>query len=102
MCISAVAAFKDGVKALFTLGRAVRMATGMKVCWMLASTEVGVGVVCAIGCMVSKSQTVVALGVWSKDQVFLNFEHSAEEGQASGDCLSCCIFARNCKNHGGC
>ena len=54
VCISAVAAFKDGVKALFTLGRAVRMATGMKVCWMLASIEIAVGIVCALGGVVSE------------------------------------------------
>ena len=36
--ISAVAAFEGGVKALFALGRAVRLATGMKVGWVLPST----------------------------------------------------------------
>jgi len=36
--MSAVAAFEDGVKALFALGRAVRLATGMKVGWVLPST----------------------------------------------------------------
>ena len=54
------------MKALFALGRAVRMATGVKVCWMFASTDVAVGIVCAFGGVVSKGKTVVALGVRSK------------------------------------
>jgi len=32
--ISAVAAFEGGVKALFALGRAVRLAAGMRVGWL--------------------------------------------------------------------
>jgi len=36
--ISAVAAFEGSVKALFALSRAVRLAAGMKVGWMLPST----------------------------------------------------------------
>jgi len=36
--VSAVAAFDGGVKALFALGRAVRLAAGMKVDWVLPST----------------------------------------------------------------
>ena len=81
------------MKALFTLGRAVRMATGMKVSWMPASTNVAVGIVCALGGVVSEGSTFIALSVWSKGEVLLNFELSAEDGQASGDCLDCCIFA---------
>jgi len=42
------------MKALFTLGRAVRMATGMEVSWMLASTDVAVGMDCAFRDVVSK------------------------------------------------
>jgi len=90
------------MKALFTLGRAVRMATGMEVSWMLASTNVAVGIVCTLGGVVSKFQTFIALDVWPKGEVLLTFALSAEDGHASGDCLDCCIFARNCKNHGGC
>jgi len=52
--VSAVAALEGGMKALFTLGRAVRMATGMEVSWMLATTYVAVGIVCALGGLVSK------------------------------------------------
>ena len=54
MWVSAVAALEGGMEALFTLGRAVRMATGMEVSWMLASTNVVVGIVCALGGVVSK------------------------------------------------
>ena len=54
MWVSAVAALEGGMKALFTLGRAVRMATGMEVSWMLTSTNDTVGIVCALGGMVSK------------------------------------------------
>ena len=32
----------------------------------------------------------------------MNFELSTEEGKASVDCLGCCIFAPNSKNHCGC
>jgi len=42
------------MKALFILGSAVRMATGMEVSWMLASTNVAVGIVCALAGVVSK------------------------------------------------
>jgi len=42
------------MKALFTLGRGVRMATGMEVSWMLTSTNVAVGIVYALGGVVSK------------------------------------------------
>jgi len=52
--VSAVTALEGGIKALFTLGRAVRMATGMEVSWMLASTNVAMGIVCALGGVVSK------------------------------------------------
>jgi len=52
--VSTVAALEGGMKALFTLGRAVRMATGMEVSWMLASTYVAVGIVCGLGRVVSK------------------------------------------------
>ena len=54
MWVSAVAALKGGMKALFTFGRAVRMATGMEVSRMLTSTNVEVGIVCALGGEVSK------------------------------------------------
>ena len=54
VCISADAALESGMKALFTLGRAVRMATGMEVSWMVASTNVAVSIVCALGGVVSK------------------------------------------------
>ena len=53
------------MEALFTLGRAVRMATGVKVCWMIASTDVAVGVVCALGGQMSEGSTFIAFGVWS-------------------------------------
>jgi len=36
--ISTVAAFEGGGKALFALGRAVRLAPGMKADWVLPST----------------------------------------------------------------
>jgi len=98
--VSAVAALEGGMKALFTLGRAVRMATGMEVSWMLTSTNVGI--VFTLGGVVSKGKTFIALSVWPQGEVLLNFELCAEDAQASGDCLDCCIFARNCKNHGGC
>jgi len=52
--VSALAALDGGMKVLFTLGRAVRMATGMKVSWILASPNVALGIVCALGGVVSK------------------------------------------------
>ena len=52
--ISAVAAFEGCVKALFALCRAVRLAAGMKVGWVLTSTKIAVGVVCTLGGVVSK------------------------------------------------
>jgi len=42
------------VEALFALGRAVRLAAGMKVGWVLPSTKIAVGVFCAPGGVVSK------------------------------------------------
>jgi len=54
MWVSAVAALEGGMKALFTLGRAVRMATGMEVSWMLTRTNVAVSIICALGGVVSK------------------------------------------------
>ena len=42
------------------------------------------------------------MGIESKDKIFLNFELSAKEGKARGNGFGCCIFAHNCKNHGGC
>jgi len=41
-----------------------------------------VGVIGELGGVVSKGQTVVALSVRSKGEIFLNFELSAEEGKA--------------------
>jgi len=41
-----------------------------------------VGVICTLGGMVSKGQIVVELSVKSKEEIFLNFELSADEGQA--------------------
>ena len=55
MWVSAVTVLEGGMKALFTLGRAVRMAKGMEVSWMLASTSVAVGIICALGVVMSKS-----------------------------------------------
>jgi hypothetical protein len=52
----------------------------VKVDWMLSCTYHAVGVVGAFGGMVSKCQTVVALGVRSEGEVFLNLELSAKEG----------------------
>jgi len=52
--VSTVAALEGGMKALFTLGRAVRMARGVEVSRMLASTTVAVGIVCAREGLVSK------------------------------------------------
>ena len=52
--ISAVAAFEGGVKPLFALDRAVRLAPGMNVGWVLSSTLIAVGVICALGGVVSK------------------------------------------------
>jgi len=49
------------VEALFAHGREVRMTAGMEVGWMFSSTSVAVGVVCALGGMVSKGQTGVVL-----------------------------------------
>jgi len=88
------------VKTLFALGRAVRLTSGMKVGWVLSSTKIAVGVVCALGGMVSKGEIVGALGILSKGKIFLKFELTAEEGKARGNGFSCCIFVRNCKNHG--
>ena len=59
------------------------------------------GVICAHGGLVSKGPTGVALSLQSKGEIFLNFELSTSEGQARGEGLGCCIFVRNCKNHGG-
>jgi len=50
---------------------------------------------------VSKSYTVVTLGIWSKSKIFRNFELSAEEGKARGNGFGCCIFSPNCKTNGG-
>ena len=54
MWVSGVVALEDRMKTLFTLGRAVRMATAMEVSWRLASTNVAVGIICALGGVVSK------------------------------------------------
>ena len=59
-------------------------------------------VICVLEGVVSKGQTVVALSVRSKREIFLNFELSTKEGKARGEGLGSCIFARNCKNNGGC
>jgi len=51
--VSAVAALEGGMKTLFTQSRAVKMVTSMEVSWMLASTDVAVGIVCALVGVVS-------------------------------------------------
>ena len=54
MWVSVVATLEGGMKGLFTIGRAIRIATGMEVYWMLTSTNVAVGIICALGGVVSK------------------------------------------------
>ena len=77
------------MEALLTLGRPVRMSRGMEVGWMFPSTYVAVSVVCTLGGVVSKGQTVVPLSVRSKGEIFWNFKLSAKEGQVKGDGLGC-------------
>jgi len=52
--VTAVAALECGMKAQFTLGRAIRIVTGMEVSWKLASRNVAVSILCAVGGVVSK------------------------------------------------
>ena len=42
------------MKTLFALGRAVRLAAGMEIGWMLPSTQIAVGVISALEGLVSK------------------------------------------------
>jgi len=42
------------VKVLFALGRTIRVARGVKICWVIASKDVTVGIVCTFGGVESK------------------------------------------------